>query len=153
MAFWDKVVRNSGDGCWLFTGYKNPDGYGRLRHKGRLTMATRVALELVGRPRPSDRHFALHSCDNPPCCNPSHLRWGTKAENAADAMERGRIYLQGLTGRGNEKWKTRLLQQAEARERAKALPCPECSAKPFAPCVGKTSHRRGALHLARIKAA
>lgn len=32
---------------------------------------------------------ALHSCDNPPCVNPHHLRWGTNRENALDRAERG----------------------------------------------------------------
>jgi len=32
-----------------------------------------------------------HSCDNPPCCNPSHLWLGTQAENLADASAKGRL--------------------------------------------------------------
>jgi hypothetical protein len=32
----------------------------------------------------------LHSCDNPVCCNPAHLRVGTDKDNAADRIARNR---------------------------------------------------------------
>lgn len=32
----------------------------------------------------------LHSCDFPPCNNPSHLFQGTQADNAADMVSKGR---------------------------------------------------------------
>lgn len=33
----------------------------------------------------------LHSCDNPPCCEPSHLFGGSKSGNARDAIAKGRV--------------------------------------------------------------
>jgi hypothetical protein len=39
-----------------------------------------------------------HTCDNPPCMRPSHLMLGTIADNARDAMERGRIVGSKLKG-------------------------------------------------------
>jgi len=85
--------------CWLWTGARNPRGYGLLGStgKGRRRVFThRWALEdALGRPL-ADGLLALHSCDNPPCCNPAHLREGTYQGNAADAAARGRM---GSTGR------------------------------------------------------
>jgi hypothetical protein len=87
--FWSKV-RKDGENCWLWTGSAAPRGYGRLKVGKACRLATHVALELDGRPRPSPDHLALHSCDNPTCVNPSHLRWGTQKENVADMFARGR---------------------------------------------------------------
>lgn len=33
----------------------------------------------------------MHSCDNPPCVNPSHLSVGTSSDNHLDAAAKGRI--------------------------------------------------------------
>ena len=32
---------------------------------------------------------ALHACDNPPCCNPAHLKRGTHKQNMEEAAARG----------------------------------------------------------------
>jgi hypothetical protein len=75
---WAKVQR--GEGCWPFTGARNPLGYGKLYVDGKYVPAHRVAFELVHGPIPegNDLH---HRCENPPCCRPSHLRPVTHREN------------------------------------------------------------------------
>jgi hypothetical protein len=90
--FWSKVKVGAPDECWPWTGEKNTrGGYGVVRYDGRKsTGAHRVAFMLATGEDPGDLDV-LHSCDNPPCCNPGDLRAGTAADNARDAMERNRV--------------------------------------------------------------
>lgn len=79
--------------CWLWTGPKTPAGYGTLKmmvHGVPLFLAHRVAWSLANNgPIPKGMHV-LHSCDRPSCCNPSHLRIGTNAENVKESVDKGR---------------------------------------------------------------
>jgi hypothetical protein len=59
------------------------------RHGMRYMTAHRYAWILAHGEPPDDIHI-LHQCDNPPCCNPSHLRLGTHADNMADQRAKGR---------------------------------------------------------------
>lgn len=88
--FWARVDRGPDSECWPWRHGRHAAGYGVLYVDREQVLAHRMALVLtVGQPT-EDQPHALHSCDNPPCCNPSHLRWGTHAENMGDARERGR---------------------------------------------------------------
>jgi DNA-directed RNA polymerase specialized sigma24 family protein len=78
------------DACWPFTGYTTTKGYGRIRVPGRRSaQAHRVAWE-VAHGRSAGKRLVRHTCDNPPCVNPAHLRLGTAAQNSADMVRRGR---------------------------------------------------------------
>jgi len=75
--------------CIEWQGYKNNTNYGRLRIMGKKTLITRwVATLVYGEPKSGE--WCLHSCDNPPCVNPDHLRWGSPQENCADKFQRNR---------------------------------------------------------------
>lgn len=89
--FWARVDRSGGpDACWPWTGKSTMRyGYGLLTWKQRLVNAARLAYELVVGPIPAGLDL-LHSCDNPPCCNPKHLRPGTHMENMIDMDTRKR---------------------------------------------------------------
>lgn len=86
--FWSKVKRGASHECWEWTAYCNPQGYGRVKYGGRNDGAHRVALIISGSLPTCERPHALHSCDNPKCCNPSHLRWGTNGDNVRDTFSR-----------------------------------------------------------------
>jgi hypothetical protein len=89
--FWAKVQRRGPTDCWPWVGTKNHHGYGRPYdpRTGRLIRAHRVIWELTFGPIPDGR-VVLHTCDNPPCCNPAHLRLGTQLDNIADRNRKRR---------------------------------------------------------------
>lgn len=77
--------------CWNWTGAKSK-GYGVMSSSfGKAPYkAHRLSYELhVG--RIPDRMVLRHACDNPSCCNPSHLIPGTQRDNMRDASSRGRL--------------------------------------------------------------
>lgn len=77
------------DECWKWTGSLDTKGYGRLNIGSSTFKAHRLSLFLRDQTGPRNM-CALHRCDNPPCCNPDHLFWGTKVDNVRDRHEKGR---------------------------------------------------------------
>ncbi len=86
--FWPKVrIR---DGCWEWIGSKDKLGYGRINsggHTGVPMLAHRVAYEdLVG---PIGAGLELdHTCHNPACVNPEHLRPCLHQQNLCNQKKR-----------------------------------------------------------------
>lgn len=87
--FWTYVDKAGPDECWLWNKSCTAAGYGQIWRVDNMFYAHRVSYELTHGPIP-DGLDILHSCDNPPCCNPAHLRAGTAADNARDMLDRGR---------------------------------------------------------------
>src|SRR6266702_5043409 len=81
--------------CVEWTGTRNRRGYGNAWSEGRFVNAHRLAwIERYG-PIPKGL-WVLHLCDNPPCINPIHLFLGTRSDNAADMVAKGRSTATGL---------------------------------------------------------
>ena len=89
--FWPKVVKGDGDGCWLWMGGRDKNGYGRISTKRGQNpkLVTRLSWELHhGSIDPN--LDVLHTCDNPPCVRPDHLFLGDQKINMQDCAAKDR---------------------------------------------------------------
>jgi hypothetical protein len=113
--FWARVDSSSPDSCWPWPGSRSAKGYGRVNAGGQSMFAHRLAFELANSTLVPHGQVVMHSCDNPPCCNPAHLRIGTYADNSADMVAKGR----SANTRGERSGKAKLTdaQVADLRRR------------------------------------
>ena len=93
--FWSKVNIRGDDECWEWTTTsRHGFGYGMFWLHDGMKKAHRVAWMLTNGPI-TDGGWVCHHCDNPPCCNPSHLYLGNRKTNAEDKSNRGRASMGG----------------------------------------------------------
>lgn len=83
-------VGYEGQECLIWPFSRQNDGRGAINHSFS-PQAHRVMCMLAHGLPPSDRHEAAHSCGrgHAGCVNPTHLRWATAIENAADRWRHG----------------------------------------------------------------
>lgn len=82
-------IENKGpDECWEWTGNK-ARGYGQIMVGGKVHKAHRLAY-FIAHGAFDWSMFVCHTCDNPSCCNPSHLFLGTCSDNFQDMLKKGR---------------------------------------------------------------
>lgn len=94
--FWKFVDVKEETECWKWKRYLNSQGYGQVYIKGRPFLAHRIAFMLSGNILTNENPCVLHRCDNPSCCNPSHLFSGSVRDNNIDMIKKGRArYLVG----------------------------------------------------------
>src|SRR6266404_8451060 len=74
------------DGCWLWTGCKQKDGYGIINYEGKSTLVHRLAAFIFLGLELDSKLCALHrlNCRNRDCFNPEHLYIGTHDNNMKD---------------------------------------------------------------------
>lgn len=116
---WPRLVKNGE--CMEWAGSRNEHGYGGMRVDGVAIKAHRYAYELANGPIP-DGMDVLHSCDNPPCCNPEHLSLGDAKKNAQEMVGRGRHavsrYGTGYLSRGESHGRRKLSNESVTYIRA-----------------------------------
>lgn len=91
--FHRQVVQLDNDDCWPWLGHVNLRGYGnfafRIQSRVHTVAAHRIAALIAF--GSIDRGVnVLHHCDNPRCCNPSHLFLGSQEENMRDCAAKRR---------------------------------------------------------------
>lgn len=99
--FWSFVKINLRTGCWEWQGSNSKEdgtGYGTIKVGDKTIKSHRLAFYLFVGPA----KWVLHRCDNPVCCNPSHLFSGTPKDNSQDALAKGRLSNSTFLKKGEE---------------------------------------------------
>jgi hypothetical protein len=87
--FWSKVQIGDTGECWPWRAARDSGGYGNFKRSGKACLAHRLAFFLHKGFLPEGLCI-LHDCDFRACCNPFHLKAGTKQDNAVDMVRKGR---------------------------------------------------------------
>ncbi len=117
--FWSKVEKKSHPkGCWEWTASSSNKGYGFFGIGGFNFLSHRVSFFITNGTLPHGL-VIRHSCDNPKCFNPAHLRPGTMQDNHTDMHSRGRYGRKGrpykngryVYGKSNGSWDVRVCRK------------------------------------------
>ena len=91
------IINQSDDDCWI-THYSQKGG--RSTHvtirADRMRSLHRIAWEAHNAEPIPEGMIVMHTCDNPPCCNPAHLVLGTPKDNTHDAISKGRLDMSAI---------------------------------------------------------
>lgn len=77
--FWENVIKQD-DGCWLWNGYIDINGYGSISFNNKRIATHRYSFKLHNGYLPVGLELD-HLCRNRACCNPEHLEPVTHREN------------------------------------------------------------------------
>jgi hypothetical protein len=96
------------DGCWLWQGYCNKNGYGQIWWEGKQHLTHRMSYQAFIGDIP-ESIFVLHWCDVRKCCNPKHLFLGTQTDNIRDRVNKGRC--KGGENKGEKHGRAKLTKE------------------------------------------
>ena len=112
MKFWERVDKGGANGCWIWKGGRNRDGYGYVNRyvggKRKVLRAHRLSWIYHHKKDPG-KFLICHRCDNPPCVNWDHLFKGTSGDNMRDMIAKGRKVVGGRKLTNFEEGKVRKL--------------------------------------------
>lgn len=107
-------THRTASGCLEWTAARSKAGYGQFRRDGATAYVHRAVWEQANGPIPP-RMSICHRCDNPACCELSHLFIGSHYENMQDMARKGRS--PGQIGDASPKAKLTRQQVEECRRR------------------------------------
>lgn len=92
--FWANIQRCEHDilclyCCWPWQKFTGKSGHGRVGRASKVIIASRAAWELWHERSMFPELDAAHYCNNPACCNPSHIYAATRKQNIEDAIKAG----------------------------------------------------------------
>lgn len=94
--------------CWIWTGCKYRNGYGHYSYRddGKILdrKAHRMAYELWRGDIPEGKLIRHKVCDNPSCCNPLHLEYGSHNDNKRDSVLKNRHAKNETNGMAKLTW-------------------------------------------------
>ena len=90
IEYLDRIAASAEESCCVEWPYgKNAMGYGVIDYEGSCQLVHRVSF-IRHKSILSTDECALHKCDNPSCFNPHHLFKGSRIDNNADRVKKGR---------------------------------------------------------------
>jgi hypothetical protein len=98
--FHTKYTVNEETGCWNWNGSRQKPGlrkqlpYGIFHGVFQQMNAHRYSW-IIHNGQIPEKMVVMHTCDNPGCVNPDHLRLGTQRENMQDMYAKGRNRTKG----------------------------------------------------------
>jgi hypothetical protein len=119
--FMDKVELT--DYCWNWKGATNGVGYGQFWNGNKNMQAHWFLLA----DKPKNGMEACHRCDNRLCVRPSHIFIGTRSDNMADCVRKGRHVGRINEYRNNRKiWHRGESNHGSKLTKEQAMECKKC---------------------------
>lgn len=89
--FKSKFTEGDKESCWDWEFGVTAGGYGQMAYKCKKYASHRLSWSYYNDKSIPKGCVIMHTCDNPKCVNPSHLKLGTQKDNVADMMAKGRF--------------------------------------------------------------